>query len=99
MCYPVYGGKQTSVLRNGCEIPGREKQSNLKEGHVLQARMKISVLILGFYGYIGYIEDISVFINYSKFKDIFNLYIKISLNVYEMIISIRFEKTIKIHFL
>ena len=55
--------------------------------------MKISVLtdisVLGFYGYIGYI---SVFINYLKFKDIFNLYIKISLKVYEMIISIRFEK-------
>ena len=96
MCYPVYGGKQTSVLRNGCEVPKRKKQPNLKEGHVGQARMKISVLILGFYIYIG---DISVFINYSKFKDIFNLYIKISLNVYEMIISIRFEKTIKIHFL
>ena len=55
--------------------------------------MKISVLtdisILRFYGYIG---DILVFINYSKFKDIFNLYIKISSKVYEMIISIRFEK-------
>ena len=33
-------------------------------------------------------------INYSKFKDIFNLYMKISLKVYEMIISIRFEKKI-----
>ena len=58
--------------------------------------MKISVLtdisVIGFYGYIGYIGDILVFINYSKFKDIFNLYIKISLKVYEMIISIRFEK-------
>ena len=55
--------------------------------------MKKSVLIdisvLGFYGYIG---DISIFINYLKFKDIFNLYIKISLKVYEIIISIRFEK-------
>ena len=55
--------------------------------------MKISVLtdisVLGFY---GYIRDISVFINHSKFKDIFNLYIKISLRVYEMIILIRFEK-------
>ena len=61
---------------------------------------------IDFYGYIGtlilqiyrtyrkYIGNISVFINYSKFKDIFNLYIKISLNVYEMIISIRFEKNI-----
>ena len=62
--------------------------------------MKISVLmdivVLGFYGYVG---NISVFINYSKFKDIFNLYIKISLKVYKMIISIRFEKNIKIHFL
>ena len=37
--------------------------------------------ILGFYRYIG---DILIFINYSKFKDIFNLYIKISLKVYEM---------------
>ena len=46
--------KQTSVLRNSCEVPGRKKQPNLKEGHVLQVRMKISVLILGFYGYIGY---------------------------------------------
>ena len=58
--------------------------------------MKISVLMdisaIVFYGYIGYIGDILVFINYSKFKDIFNLYIKISLKVYEMIISIRFEK-------
>ena len=51
---------------------------------------------IGFYEYIGtwilriyrryieYIRDISVFINYSKFKDIFNLYIKNSLKVYEM---------------
>ena len=37
-------------------------------------------------------KDILVFINYSKFKYIFNLYIKISLKVYEMIISITFEK-------
>ena len=28
--------------------------------------------------------NISVFINYSKFKVIFNIYIKISLNVYEI---------------
>ena len=50
-----------------------------------QSRIKILVFtdisVLGFYGYIGYI---SVFINYSKFKYIFNLYIKISLKVYEM---------------
>ena len=39
---------------------------------------------IDFYGYIIYIEDISVFINYSKFKSVFNLYIKISLNVYKM---------------
>ena len=62
--------------------------------------MRISILmyilVLGFYGYIG---DISIFINYSKFKDLFNLYSKISLKVYEMIRSIRFEKNIKIHFL
>ena len=42
--------------------------------------------------------NIFIFINYSKFKDIFNLYIKISLMVYEMIISIRFEKTLKFIF-
>ena len=52
---------------------------------VIRPRIKISVftdiLVLGFYGYIG---DISVFINYSKFKYIFNLYIKISLKIYEM---------------
>ena len=51
--------------------------------------MKISILtdisVLEF-------TDISIFINYWKFKDIFNLYIKISLKIYEMIISIRFEK-------
>ena len=50
-----------------------------------KSRIKISVFmdisILGFY---GYIEDISIFINYSKFKYIFNLYIKISLKVDEM---------------
>ena len=34
--------------------------------------------------YWRYIEDISVFINYLIFKYIFNLYIKISLKVYEM---------------
>ena len=54
----------------------------------VHARIKISVFmdisVLGFYGYIGDIRDISVFINYSKFKYIFNLYIKISLKVYEM---------------
>ena len=54
----------------------------------VHARIKISVFmdisVLGFYGYIEYIGDISVFINYSKFKYIFNLYIKISLKVYEM---------------
>ena len=46
---------------------------------MLWVRMKISVLknisVIGFYGYI------SVFINYSKFKNIFNLYIKIILKV------------------
>ena len=51
----------------------------------MRARIKISIFtdisVLGFYGYIG---DISVFINYSKFKNIFNLYIKISLKVYKM---------------
>ena len=54
----------------------------------LRARIKISIFtnisVLGFYGYIGYIRYISVFINYLKFKYIFNLYIKISLKVYEM---------------
>ena len=42
-----------------------------------ESRIKISVfmdiLVFGFYEYIGYIGDISVFINYSKFKYIFNL--------------------------
>ena len=56
--------------------------------HVVRSRIKISVFtdisVFGFYGYIGYIRDISVFINYSKFKYTFNLYIKISLKVYEM---------------
>ena len=46
-----------------------------------------------------YIKSISMFINYLKFKNIFNLYIKIDLKVYEMIILIRFEKNIKIYFL
>ena len=41
----------------------------------------MDISVLGFY---GYIIDILVFINYSKFKDIFNLYIKISLKVYEI---------------
>ena len=41
----------------------------------------MDISVLEFY---GYIRDISVFINYSKFKDIFNLYIKISLKVYEI---------------
>ena len=49
---------------------------------MLQSRIKISVFtdisVLGFFEYI------SLFINYSKFKYIFNLYIKISLKVYEM---------------
>ena len=52
----------------------------------------IDTLILRIYRYI-------VFINYLNFKDIFNLYIKINLKVYEMIISIRFEKNIKNNFL
>ena len=50
-----------------------------------ESRIKILVFtdisVLSFYGYIG---DISIFINYSNFKYIFNLYIKISLKVYEM---------------
>ena len=54
--------------------------------------IKISVFmdisVLGFY---GYIKDILVFINYSKFKYIFNLYIKISLKVYEMKIFLYFS--------
>ena len=52
---------------------------------IIYPRIKISIFldisVFGFYGYIG---DISVFINYLKFKDIFNLYIKISLKVYEI---------------
>ena len=47
--------------------------------------MKIPVLmdisVLEFYGYIRHNEDISIFINNSKFKNIFNLYIKIILKV------------------
>ena len=57
--------------------------------------MKIiqNLSVLVFY---RYIENILVFTNYSKFKDIFNLYIKIILQVYKIIISIRFEnKTLK----
>ena len=42
--------------------------------------------------------NISIFINYSKFKNIVNLYIKISLKVYEMIISIIFKKILKFIF-
>ena len=42
--------------------------------------------------------DISIFINYSKFKNIVNLHIKIGLKVYEMIISIRFKKILKFIF-
>ena len=48
-------------------------------------RIKISVFTdISLFGFYGYIENISVFINYSKFKDIFNIYIKISFKVYEM---------------
>ena len=35
LCYPVYGGKQTSVLKKGCEVL-EKKQQNLKESQVLQ---------------------------------------------------------------
>ena len=59
--------------------------SHIGQGWNLLSRIKISIFtdisVLEFYGYIG---DISIFINYSKFKYIFNLYIKISLKVYEM---------------
>ena len=41
----------------------------------------MDISVLGFYGYIG---DKSIFINYSKFKYIFNLYIKTILKVHEM---------------
>ena len=41
----------------------------------------MDISVLGFY---GYIRDMSVFINYSKFKYLLNLYIKINLKVYEM---------------
>ena len=30
LCYPVYGDKQTSVLRNGCEELEKEKNQVLK---------------------------------------------------------------------
>ena len=47
--------------------------------------MKILVLmdisVLEFYGYIRHNVDISIFINYSKFKNIFNFYVKIILKV------------------
>ena len=56
------------------------KRTDDQGNNTYEAKMKISILtdisVLGFYGYIG---DISVFLNYSKFKDILNLYIKISL--------------------
>ena len=52
---------------------------------VYRTGIKISIFtdisLLEFY---EYIEDISVFINYLKFKYIFNLYIKINLKVYKM---------------
>ena len=41
----------------------------------------LHISVLGFYGYIEHNRDISVFINYSKFKNIFNLYIKIIFKV------------------
>ena len=51
----------------------------------LRARIKISIFTdISLLGFCGYIRDILIFINYSKFKYIFNLYIKISLKVYEM---------------
>ena len=34
--YPVYGGKNSSVLRNGCEVLKKKTQSNLKECQILQ---------------------------------------------------------------
>ena len=59
--------------------------TNLTSTTMSHLRIKIliftNISVLGFYGYIG---DILTFINYSKFKYIFNLYIKISLNVYEI---------------
>ena len=30
LCYPVYEGKQTSVLRNGCEVLKRKNNQILK---------------------------------------------------------------------
>ena len=30
LCYPVYGGKQTSVLRNGCEVLEKKNNQILK---------------------------------------------------------------------
>ena len=62
------------------------KRTDDQGNNTYETRMKISVLtdisVLGFY---GYIRDISIFITYSKFKDIFNLYIKISLQSFFLI--------------
>ena len=58
----------------------KQNKSNIyvKKHFIVQENARIKILVF------TDISDISVFINYSKFKYIFNLYIKISLEVYEM---------------
>ena len=36
LCYPVYGGKHTSVLRNGCEVLEKTNNKILKRVKFLQ---------------------------------------------------------------
>ena len=77
--------QQTDIFTKSLRGPRIQFICNKLCANNLYARIKILIFtdisVLGFYGYIG---DILVFINYSKFKYIFNLYIKISLKVYEM---------------
>ena len=37
--YPIYGGKQFTILRDGCEVLKRKKKSDLKENQVLQVAL------------------------------------------------------------
>ena len=36
LCYPVYGGKQTSLLRNDCEVLEKKNDQILKRVKLLQ---------------------------------------------------------------
>ena len=36
LCYPVYGGKQTSILRNDCEVLENKNDQILKRVKLLQ---------------------------------------------------------------